>query len=133
MSVDNFAILAFVDPIGIVTTPSGMEIFERQVHGTLCWTPGGSRMECQIRSPGRRGDILLGAPPNFGLFPAAKMTPFWDPNFTPPCGQLAAPYLYVHREPGPNFSLYTQTKVLGPARYPVSHWPCPGRASHAWE
>ena len=22
------------------------------------------------------------------------MTPFWDPNFTPPCGQLAAPYLY---------------------------------------
>ena len=27
MSVDNFAILAFVDPIGIVTTPSGMKIF----------------------------------------------------------------------------------------------------------
>ena len=26
MSVDNFAILAIVDPIGIVTTPSGMEI-----------------------------------------------------------------------------------------------------------
>ena len=22
------------------------------------------------------------------------MTPFWDPNFSPPCGQLAAPYLW---------------------------------------
>ena len=30
MSVDNFAILAFVDPIVILTTPSGMEIFESQ-------------------------------------------------------------------------------------------------------
>ena len=37
------------------------------------------------------------------------MTPFWDPNFTPPCGRLAAPYLYAHRDPGPNFKLYTQT------------------------
>ena len=36
------------------------------------------------------------------------MTPFWDPNFTPLCGQLAAPYLYAHMEPGPNFMLYTQ-------------------------
>ena len=45
MNVDNFAILAFVDPIGIVTTPSGMEIFETQVHGSLSWTPGGLRME----------------------------------------------------------------------------------------
>ena len=84
MSVDNFAILAFVDPIGIVTTPSGMEIFESQVHGSLGWTPGGLRMEWRIRSPSRRGDILLGAPPNFGSFRAAKMTPFWDPNFNPP-------------------------------------------------
>ena len=59
------------------------------------------------------------------------MTPFWDPNITPPCGQLAAPYLFAHREPGPNFKSYTQIKVLGPASYPVNHWPCPGRASHA--
>ena len=36
------------------------------------------------------------------------MTPFWDPNFTRPCGQLVAPYLYAHREPGPNSKLYTQ-------------------------
>ena len=45
MSVDNFAILAFVDPIGIVTTPSGMGIFQSQVHRSLCWNPGGARME----------------------------------------------------------------------------------------
>ena len=61
------------------------------------------------------------------------MTPFWDPNFTPLCGQLVAPYLYAHREPGPNSKLYTQILNLGPASYPVSHWPCPGRASHAWK
>ena len=36
------------------------------------------------------------------------MTPFWDPNFTPPCGQLAAPYLSAKKEPGPNFKLCTQ-------------------------
>ena len=108
MSVDNFAILAFVDPMGIVTTPRGMGIFESQGHGSLRWTPAQLRKEWQIRSPCRRGDILLGAPPNFGPFRAAKMTPFWDPNFTPPCGQLAAPYLYAHMKPGPNFKLYTQ-------------------------
>ena len=44
----------------------------------------------------------------FGSFRAAKMTPFWDSNFNPPCGQLAAPYLYAHGEPGPNLKLYTQ-------------------------
>ena len=27
---------------------------------------------------------------------------FWDPNFSPPCGQLAAPYLYVDEESRPN-------------------------------
>ena len=133
MSVGNFAILAFVDPIVVVTTPSGMEIIESEGHGRLTWTPGGSPREWLIRSLDRHGDILLGAPPNVGSFRAAKMTPFWDPNFTPPCGQLVAPYLHAHREPGPNSKLYTQIKVLGPASYPVSHWPCPGRASHAWE
>ena len=45
VSVDNFAILAVVDPIGIGTPPSGMKIFESQVHGSLCWTPGRSHME----------------------------------------------------------------------------------------
>ena len=59
------------------------------------------------------------------------MTPFWDPNFTPPCGQLAAPYLYAHKEPGPNFKLYTLKEILDPASYPVDHWACPGGASRA--
>ena len=72
----------------------------------------------------------IGSTPNFGSFRAAKMTPFWDPNFNPPCGQLAVPYVFAHREHGPNSTLYTQKEVLGPASYPVSHWPCPGRASH---
>ena len=33
---------------------------------------------------------------DFGSFWVTKMTPFWDANFTPPCGQFAAPYLYAH-------------------------------------
>ena len=50
----------------------------------------------------------IGSTPEFWLISAAKMTPFWDPNFNPPCGQLAAPYLYAHKELGPNFKLYTE-------------------------
>ena len=42
MGVYNFAILAFVDPIQIVTTPSGIEIVEGEGHGSLRWTPGGT-------------------------------------------------------------------------------------------
>ena len=57
----------------------------------------------------------IGCTPKFGSFRAAKMTPFWDPNFNPRCGQSAAPYLYAHTEPRPNSKLYTQMKVLGPA------------------
>ena len=48
MSLGNFAILAFVDPIGIVITPSGTEIFESQGHGSLCMTLRGMRMEWRI-------------------------------------------------------------------------------------
>ena len=33
------------------------------------------------------------------------MTPFWDPNFTPPCGQLAAPYLYANKKPSTQFQV----------------------------
>ena len=57
----------------------------------------------------------IGSTPSFGSFQAAKMTPFWDPNFNPPCGRLAAPYLSAHKEPELNFKLYTQIGVLGPA------------------
>ena len=50
----------------------------------------------------------IGSTPNFGSFRAAKMTPFWDCNFNPPCGQLAVPYVFAHRKTGPNSTLYTQ-------------------------
>ena len=73
----------------------------------------------------------IGSTPEFWLISAAKMTPFWDPNFNPPCGQLAASYFSAHEKSGPNLKLYTQIEGLGPASYPVCHWPRPGRASHA--
>ena len=58
------------------------------------------------------------------------MTPFWNPNFTPPpCGQLAVRYLYPHVECGPNFKLCIQIWILGPASYPVTQWPRPGWAN----
>ena len=57
----------------------------------------------------------IGSTPDFGSFRAAKKTPFWNPNFPLPCGQLAAPFLYAHREPGPNPKLCTQREVLGRA------------------
>ena len=50
----------------------------------------------------------IGSTRDFGSFRAAKMTPFWDPYFNPPCCQLADPYVYAHEEPGLNFRLYTQ-------------------------
>ena len=75
----------------------------------------------------------IGSTLNFGSFQAAKMTPFREPNFPLPCGQLAGPFLEAHMEPGLNSKLYTQIYVLGLASYPVSHWPYLGRASHAWE
>ena len=115
MSVGNFAILAFVDPIGIVSTPSSIKIFESQEHVSLCWTPGGIAygMADPISKPAWR--YTIENTPNFGSFRAAKMTPFWDPNFPLSCGQLAAPFLYAHWKPGPNFKSYTQMEILGPA------------------
>ena len=49
-----------------------------------------------------------GYPQFWLILSSQKMTPFWDPNFTPPCGQLAAPYLYAGKNPGPRFKLCTQ-------------------------
>ena len=71
----------------------------------------------------------IGSTPNFGSFQAAKMTPFCDPNFNPPCGQLAAPYLPAHKEPGPNFESYTQ--IESPRSCALTceplALPCPGK------
>ena len=49
------------------------------------------------------------------------MTPVWDPNFTsPPCGQLAAPYLYAHGRSRPNLKLCTHISVLGLSCEPLA-------------
>ena len=66
-----------------------------------CIWNGGSDLQAGV-------EIYHWGYPKFWLILATKMTPFWDPNFTPPCGQLAAPYLYAHGEPGPNSTLYTR-------------------------
>ena len=72
--------------------------------------------------------------PGFWLILSNQNDPLLGPQFRcPRGGQLAAPYLYAHRKPGLKSKLCTQIQVLGPASYPVSHWPCPGRASHAWK
>ena len=44
----------------------------------------------------------------FWLISSSQNDPILGPNFPLPCGQLAAPFLSDHREPGPNFKLYTQ-------------------------
>ena len=38
------------------------------------------------------------------------MTPFWDPNFSPSCGQLAAPYLFAYGNSGPKFKILHSDK-----------------------
>ena len=50
----------------------------------------------------------IGSIPEFWLILSSRNDPLLGPQFHPPCGQLAAPYLYAHKEPGPNFRLYTQ-------------------------
>ena len=69
----------------------------------------------------------------FGSFWVAKITPFLDPNFSPPRGQLAAPSLYPHEESGPNLKSCTWLGVLGPASYPGCPWLYHGSPSHSWE
>ena len=51
----------------------------------------------------------IGSTPEFWLILSSQNDPLLGPQFPPPpCGQLAAPYLYAHREPRLNFKLYTQ-------------------------
>ena len=52
--MEDFAILAFLDPIGMVITPSGMEIFESQAIGVSVGLPvdgvwnGGSDLQAGV-------------------------------------------------------------------------------------
>ena len=52
-----------------------------------CWIAYG--MADPISKPAWR--YTIGSTPNFGSFRAAKMTPFWDPNFTPPVRSIGGP------------------------------------------
>ena len=45
--------------------------------------------------------------PIFWLILGSQNDPLWDPDFSPRCGQLAAPYLFAHKDPGPNSKLCT--------------------------
>ena len=47
--------------------------------------------------------------PRLWLILSSQNAPFFGtPISPPPCGQLAASYLFAYKEPGPNFWLYTQ-------------------------
>ena len=59
-------------------------------HGSVRSTPGGSRMEWRIRSPSRRGDILLEAP-EFWLISSSQNDPLLGPQFQPPVWSIGGP------------------------------------------
>ena len=93
MSVGNFAILAFVDPIWIVTTPSGMEVFESQGHGSLClfvgllvecvWN-GGSYLPAGV-------EIYYWEHPKFWLISSSQNDPILRPQFPPSVWSIGGP------------------------------------------
>ena len=63
---------------------------------------GGSDLQAGV-------EIYYWEHPEFWLISSSQNDPILEPQFfTPQCGQLAAPFLYAHRDPGPNSKLYTQ-------------------------
>ena len=91
MSVGNFAILAFVDPIGIITTPSGMEVFESQGHGSLSvglpvdrvWN-GGSDLQAGV-------EIYYWEHTEFWLISSSQNDPILGPQFPPSVWSIGGP------------------------------------------
>ena len=83
MSVDDFAVLAIVDPIGIVTTQSGMEIFGSQKMGVSVGLPvdciwnGGSDPQAGV-------EIYHWEYPGFWLILSSQNDPLLGPHFHPP-------------------------------------------------
>ena len=83
----NFAIFAFVDPIGIVTTPSSMEIFESQGHGSLCWYrvwDGGSDLQAGV-------EIYYWEHTEFWLISSSQNDPILGPQFPPSVWSIGGP------------------------------------------
>ena len=63
---------------------------------------GGSDLQAGV-------EIYYWEHPEFWLISGSKNDPLLGPQFQPPpCGQLAAAYLFAHRKPGSNSKLYTQ-------------------------
>ena len=91
MSVGNFAILAFVDPIGIVTTPSGMEISLRAKGmgvfvGLLLdrvWN-GGSDLQAGV-------EIYYWEHTEFWLISSSQNDPVLGPQFPPSVWSIGGP------------------------------------------
>ena len=71
--------------------------------------------------------------PQFWLILSSQNDPLLEPTFHPPMWSIGGPISLRPQKARTQFIMCTQIKVLGAASYPVSHWPCPGRASHAWE
>ena len=73
--------------------------------------------------------------PGFWLILSSQNDPLLGPQFHPPPRVVNwRPHISMpRRSPDPNSKLCSQIEVLGPASYPVRHWPCPGRANHPWE
>ena len=91
MSVGNFAILAFVDPIGIITTPSDMgKFYIAKVMGVSVgllvdrvWN-GGSDLQAGV-------EIYYWEHPEFWLIPGSPNDPFLGPQFKPPVWSIGGP------------------------------------------
>ena len=86
----NFAIFAFVDPIGIITTPSSMEIFESQGHGSLRWISvnrvwnGGSDLQAGV-------EIYYWEHTEFWLISSSQNDPILGPQFPPSVWSIGGP------------------------------------------
>ena len=90
MTVGNFATLAFVDPIGIVTTPSGIEIFESQGMGVFVRLPvnrvwnGGSDLQAGV-------EIYYWEHTKFWLISSSQNDPILGPQFPPSVWSIGGP------------------------------------------
>ena len=104
MSVDNFAILAFVDPFEIVTTPSGMEIFESQVHGSPCQLP--PYRVWNYRSDLQAGvEIYYWGRPQIWLILSSQEDPLLGPQFDPPVWSIGGPISLCPQEAWTEFQV----------------------------
>ena len=87
----DLAILAVVDPVWTVTTPSGIKIFEYQGHESLHSTPGEWHVKGRIQSPSRHGDTPLGKYLRFWPILSSQNDPCLGPQFQPPVWSVGGP------------------------------------------